>query len=289
MIFSNLAGTTSNQFKVGVDSNGQLISNNIYDIYWGAANPSTGAVNPNVKSLLENTDLNDYHTVSHYGQYYAQYEQGSTIIHTPDDVGEEFSLVVSPMTGGWDGFVMQELLHKSGIRYERYYSYYPTPNWSAWKKIMVAPESGRFSVVAYDRRYGITGTATGFDITSQRNEYIVFPNVILMKMRFTIQTIDSSKVFGPLDFKGLPIIDGAFGDGIVGSLSVSGILDGINGTCVSFYASPASGASDNDAFSIKVVYNSNPSPSMYTDTYIDSSFFMNDTNTRVEGMTAIFY
>lgn len=289
MIFSNLLGTTSNQFKVGADFNGQLISNNIYDIYWKAANPSTGEVNPNVKSLPENTDLNDYHTVSHYGQYYAEYDKGSTIINIPEDVNEEFSLLVSPMTGGWEGFVIQELLHKSGKKYERYYSYYPTPNWSSWKRIMVTPESGRFSVVAYDRNYGITGTATGFDITSQQNSYIVFPDVILMKMKFTINTIDNSKVFGSLNFKGLPIIDGAFGNGIVGSLSVSGILDGINGTCVSFYASPASGASDYDAFSIKVVYNSKPSPSLYTDTYIDSSFFMNDTNTRVEGMTAIFY
>lgn len=199
MIFSNLAGTTSNQFKVGADSNGQLISNNIYDIYWRAANPSTGEVNPNVKSLPENTDLNDYHTVSHYGQYYAEYDKCSTIINIPEDVNEEFSLVVSPMTGGWEGFVIQELLHKSGRRYERYYSFYSTPNWSAWKQMAfksdVPIESGTFSFTpTYDRLV----------LSNPRAWYNRVGNMVFVYATSGFTLLDNNTPYITGSFQGLP-------------------------------------------------------------------------------------
>lgn len=286
MIFSNLAGTTSKQFNIGGDSSGQLISNNAWDIYWKAANPSTGAVNPNVKSLPESADLNDYHTVAHYGQYYAEYDKGSTIINIPDDVNEEFSLVVSPMTGGWDGFVVQELLHKSGRRYERHYIFNATPNWSEWKKVAFVQEVGSFTLEPTLR--GTTGMDYGYTLTSQFNNYVFFSNLLILKLHFTINMVNNQLTYGELLFKGLPFAShGVYGNNITGSLYVDGIVDS-GGIPVSFYPAPPESAQADDVFGIKFIKNSTVDNKLLTATSLSAYHLTNDTMTKFRGFAMVF-
>lgn len=118
MIFSNLSGTTSNAFKVGVDGKGQSISCNMYDLYW-AKTEGRLLPNPNVHLIMANTDLN---TIKAIGQYFMPTNSlGIGIVNSPTD--KAFIMTVEPSNGIDDNatYVIQTMTDFDGIIYSRGY------------------------------------------------------------------------------------------------------------------------------------------------------------------------
>lgn len=134
MIFSNLAGTTNNQFKVNGDGTGQILSNNAYDLFWACPDPITGAKNPNVRLLPMNADLDEYRLFPHMGQWYSTMETTATIKNLPTGVTAEFTLLILTNSGNWDGYLRQEIVTNDGVKFERRFNGFQTPSWSAWKQ-----------------------------------------------------------------------------------------------------------------------------------------------------------
>lgn len=93
MIFTNLAGTTSNLFKVGIGGNGQILSNNAYDFYWKSSNPNYSSENSSVIRLSPNQDILNVGI----GQYY--YIDSSPVRNGPVGVNEQFTMLVEPSNG----------------------------------------------------------------------------------------------------------------------------------------------------------------------------------------------
>lgn len=119
MIFSNLNGTTSEEFKVGSGGTGKIISRNAYDIYWlGRVNGTQ--LNPNVKRIPNGTDLNTMKTI---GQYYAPSSAESpTLINSPTQYA--FIMTIEPSTGAiYDdiAYIVQKIIDVNGIMYCRGY------------------------------------------------------------------------------------------------------------------------------------------------------------------------
>lgn len=284
MIYSNLSGTTSNTFRVGVDGadglQGQLISGNCYDLWWRCVNPKTGDQNYNCIRLDNGINLN---TIIYPGQY-CRYNSNVDLLNSPTN--NSFIMKVEPSSGdNAPLYIVQTITDTEGDKYIRAFN---NGGAGAWKKIDYVPETGSFSLIPYNRSSGITGSSVGYDITSQNNTYVMFPDTILMKMKFTIQMTNNQAAFGPLSFKGLPISGASYNNNIAGGLCISGILSVNEGTPIEFYASPPSGASDEDSFGIKYVYNSKNSPGMFVDAWLSSWNLENDTNTVVQGITVLF-
>lgn len=119
MIFSNLSGTTSDEFKVGSGGAGKLISRNAYDIFWRGRADGT-QINPNVKRIPNGTDLN---TMLEVGQYFAPSNAESpTLINSPTKLA--FVMTIEPTVGVlYDNHVyyMQKIIDFVGKMYIRGY------------------------------------------------------------------------------------------------------------------------------------------------------------------------
>lgn len=283
MIYSNLSGTTSNTFRVGVDGvdglQGQLISGNCYDLWWRCVNPKTGDQNYNCIRLDNGINLN---TIIYPGQY-CRYNSNVDLLNSPTN--NSFIMKVEPSSGdNAPLYIVQTITDTEGDKYIRAFN---NGGAGAWKKIDYVPESGTFSLEPSYMSYA--GIDIGFTIKSQSNKYILFNEMIIMKMSFTISMTNNSIVgVYPLEFKGLPISTYLYGKNIMGNLFVSGIINGVNGVPVSFYPSRISGSGPDSAFSIKFINNSKADGRLLTDTYLLANNLMNDTNTMVFGTAIIF-
>lgn len=98
MIYSNLAGTTSNIFKVGSNSNGQILSNNAYDFFWNTPDPISGAQNLNIRTLGPGDNIFDLKDV---GQYCCTSDEAANqILNMPKQTGNlAFLLLIEPSIG----------------------------------------------------------------------------------------------------------------------------------------------------------------------------------------------
>lgn len=118
MIFSNLSGTTSNIFKVGVEGKGQSIACNMYDLYW-AKTEGRLQHNENINLIMANTDLN---TIKGIGQYFMPTNAlGIGIVNSPTD--KAFIMTVEPSNGIDDNaiYIVQTMKDFDGILYSRGY------------------------------------------------------------------------------------------------------------------------------------------------------------------------
>lgn len=119
MIFSNLSGTTSDEFKIGSGGTGKVISRNAYDIFWGDYG-TVIAGNPNVKSIPSGTDLN---TILDIGQYYMPTNTDApSLINSPTVYA--FIMTVEPSTGLIQNYpyLVQKITDFRGNMYARGYS-----------------------------------------------------------------------------------------------------------------------------------------------------------------------
>lgn len=114
MIYSNLAGTTNNQFKVGYRGDGQILSGNAYDMWWKVTNPVTNQSNNNIVVLENGNDLN-YCTT--FGQYMRPY---STIGLVNSPTIYEFIMVVEPSSGNDLKWLVQKIVDTNGDQFVRY-------------------------------------------------------------------------------------------------------------------------------------------------------------------------
>lgn len=126
MIFSNLSGTTSDEFKIGSGGNGKVISRNAYDIFW-RGNADDTQQNINVKLIPNGTDLNTMKTI---GQYYViNNTDAPTLINCPTN--RAFIMTIEPSIGITYSnklYVVQKITDFNGIIYCRGYD----GNGDAW-------------------------------------------------------------------------------------------------------------------------------------------------------------
>lgn len=219
MIFSNLAGTTNNQFKVNGDGTGQILSNNAYDLFWACPDPITGAKNPNVRLLPNNADLDEYRLFPHMGQWYSTMETTATIENLPDGVTAEFTLLILTNSGNWDGYLRQEIVTNDGVKFERRFNGFQTPSWSAWKQVayksdIPTMETGAFIPSPYKPEY--------YSFTSTGNcTYRKIQNIINIIYNINLSVIKDG---GAISFRGLPYNVGDWSS-VTGRANVVGLLN----------------------------------------------------------------
>lgn len=289
MIYSNLLGTTSNQFKVNGDGTGQILSNNAYDLFWACSNPITNSANPNVKLLPSGANLDDYRLFVHMGQWYSTIEITETLINLPEEVIAEFTLLILTNSGNWDGYLRQEIVTNDGVKFERRFNGFKIPSWSAWKRVAYAPEMGRFTLVPYDGGFGQSGDVTGISFTKQRNRYYIISNIVFIYLSFTMERLNTPAMTGPLSFKGLPIPMANYGADIFGVLSMTGTINNINTVPVLISPTePYGGVPAADAFSLLLYYNSSSDRVILKSSYVYVSDVTVNNPVKVTGGITIY-
>lgn len=288
MIFSNLAGTTNNQFKINGDGAGQLLSNNAYDLFWACQNPTTNSVNPNVKLLPAGANLDDYRLFIHMGQWYSTLIVTETLTNLPDGITAEFTLLILTNSGNWDGYVRQEIVTNDGVKFERRFNGFKTPSWSAWKQVAYTPEMGSFTLVPYDATIGNSGDITGVRFTMQRNKYYIVSNIVFMFVLFRIDRLSSSSITGPLGFKGIPVSI-AYGFEIFGTLNMTGNINNVNGVPITFYPTqPYGSMATLDSFSVLCGYNASSDKTLLAKSYLYVDDLSPGTSVNVVGSMTIY-
>lgn len=212
MIFSNLAGTTNNQFKVNGDGTGQILSNNAYDLFWGAHNTKTNIQNPNIRYINNGTDMND---LLHYGQYSCYVSSiATTLVNRPTDYA--FVMEVYPSVGVGTSYITQKVTDLLCNVYLRKYD----GVWTAWKQVAYTSDlhavatSGDYNALINKPNVSAgptvetgtfalkstNGTVSGFP----SNKYIKYGNVVMVDMSCKIspEVLDGS----PIYLSGLPFL-----------------------------------------------------------------------------------
>lgn len=156
MIYSNLAGTTNSQFKVGNLGDGQILSNNAYDVLWGAINPLTNQRNSNVKFLENNTNLDSIITPGQYSRPYSTI----AIVNTPTSY--EFTMIVEPSSGNDFTWFVQKIIDTNGDQFVRYKK--GDSAFSGWRRRAWADE-----LPIHDATGWIPTVSSGFTITNIHN------------------------------------------------------------------------------------------------------------------------
>lgn len=245
MIFSNLAGTTNNQFKVNGDGTGQILSNNAYDLFWACPDPITGAKNPNVRLLPNNADLDEYRLFPHMGQWYSTMETTATIENLPDGVTAEFTLLILTNSGNWDGYLRQEIVTNDGVKFERRFNGFQTPSWSAWKQVAYISDfpikKGTFTLTSLDTE-AYTVRMLG------KNVYLKIDNYCIMNVDFYVTMIDGSKLNNLLQITGLPYHYNGPGGALFGMLIPYGQFS--ESRALTFFAQSSSGTYASPGFNI---------------------------------------
>lgn len=190
MIFSNLAGTTSDEFKIGADGKGQIQCNNTYDLFWGGWN-TKGGRNPNVTQLTFGTDLNNIRTP---GQYFAE---GMTNEYPNCPTGNGFLMTVEP-TGGitYPNYVTQRLYDYAGSLHVRTRS---GGGWGEWRKIAYKSDVPEFSTGTWNP----TLSSNEFLISQiLNNNYYKYGNIIILNCSMQIKKMSDNGAF--ITITGLP-------------------------------------------------------------------------------------
>lgn len=181
MIFSNLSGTTSDEFKIGSGGNGKVISRNAYDIFWGDYGTVISG-NPNVKKIPKGTDLN---TILDIGQYYMPTNTDApSLINSPTVYS--FIMTIEPSTGLIQDYpyLVQKITDFRGNMYVRGYSG-AGDGWYEWtrtlpnshinslalKSELPTIESGTIIPDAQDG-YGLTNSNISYTLYKYSNKTI---------------------------------------------------------------------------------------------------------------------
>lgn len=213
MVFSNLAGTTSNKFEIGSrpigdGQYGQIAASNIYDIYWGGNHPSTGGSSAIATRLGPNQDILNVDV----GQYY--YIDTSSVRNGPG-VQEQFVMLVEPANGYFLGQKRYTLkyVNNGGI-----WIYDDTARRLGWQKIPFASDVSAGPTVE-------TGTFTfnsnAVTITPNNpSVYAKYGNLCYVSFDFEMRNNGSSSALigvGGLPFKAVQFYE-------ISPISVSGIF-----------------------------------------------------------------
>lgn len=226
MIFSNLAGTTSKSFTIGqkefdnvwIQPNGPIISNNAYDLFWSRPNPKTNSINPNIRLIQKDSNLNDYISGSHIGQWNATTAITPTIKNLPSKSILEFTLLILPNSCNYDGCIRQELVTRNGEKYERSYYEYGNPSWQPWKQVAYKSdlplfESGTFAPGPYK------GASYSFK-TNSSGKYIKFLNKVILMFNLQVSVIKNGDIFA---VTGFPFQSSDMAN-IIGHFAIQGIF-----------------------------------------------------------------
>lgn len=143
MIYSNLAGTTSDEFKIGSSGAGKIISKNAYDIFW-RGNADGSQVNLNVKRIPVGTDLN---TITGIGQYYIpSNSEAPSLINCPTK--RAFIMTIEPSVGqvynSGKLYFVQKIIDFNGVIYCRGYDGNGNV-WLGWTQTMPSIETGKIT------------------------------------------------------------------------------------------------------------------------------------------------
>lgn len=196
MIYSNLAGTTSDEFNIGASGTGKIISKNAYDIFW-SGNADGSRVNLNVKRILVGTDLN---TITDVCQYYMpNNSEVPSLKNSPTK--KAFIMIVEPCTGALQSYkyIVQKITDFDGDMYTRGYNGY-LDVWTNWKQMTyksdVPIESGVFSFTPTDSRVRLTNTSGNYNRVG---------SMVFIKVETVLAIVNNSPVVD-IAFKGLPYL-----------------------------------------------------------------------------------
>lgn len=157
MVFSNLAGTTSNKFsitKVPITNgttygeNGILLSGNTYDLFWNMSGILGEEYMNKSVIFIHKEGITDLNSCGHPGQYVCSWTYLSKLANIPEelrDTTNNFIMISHPVdTSNYDwGAVsvysqaVQELTTSKGKRYFRTKS---NQNWTAWQRVAFTSE-----------------------------------------------------------------------------------------------------------------------------------------------------
>lgn len=188
MIYSNLAGTTNNQFKVGYRGDGQILSGNAYDMWWKVTNPVTNQFNNNIVVLENGNDLN-YCTT--FGQYIRPYA-AIGLVNSPTLY--EFIMTVEPSSGNDLKWLVQKIVDTNGDQFVRYKK--GDLAFSGWRRRAWADELPIHAAGGW-----IPTVPSGFTIASlMNNVYTRMGLYCYLKAYFQVKNINGNH----LNIGGLP-------------------------------------------------------------------------------------
>lgn len=178
MVFSNLAGTTSKRFEIGewsYDSGyGQIVANNIYDIYWGGNNPSTGIYSSAATRIGPGQDI----LALNVGQYY--YPDSSPIRNGPPGINAQFTLIVEPSNGY---MLMQKRYTLKYIEGNGIWIYDDTASNLGWQKIPFASSISAGPTVETGT-FKISSNAVDI-IQDTSHQYVKYGNLCFVNLDFS--------------------------------------------------------------------------------------------------------
>lgn len=157
MVFSNLAGTTSNKFsitKVPITNgstygeNGILLSGNTYDLFWNMSGILGEEYMNKSVIFIHKEEITDLNSCGHPGQYVCSWTYLSKLANIPEelrDTTNNFIMISHPVdTSNYDwgtvsvySHAVQELTTSYGRRYFRTKS---NQNWTAWQRVAFTSE-----------------------------------------------------------------------------------------------------------------------------------------------------
>lgn len=238
MIFSNLAGTTSDVFSItktsarpsGYGENGILLSGNTYDLFWNmSAIIGEKYVNKSVY-FIEYNGTTDLNSCVQPGQYMCSWTYFNKLANIPEELKgttDNFIMIVHPCDYGlYDGRpaailsnIVQELTTSKGKKYIRYGNgngSFPQP----WQKVSFTSDlhavatSGDYNTLINKPNVSAGPTVeTGtFTLTSTNASVMAFPYSTYVKYGKIVAANISSKIqpdsgaTGDIYLSGLPFL-----------------------------------------------------------------------------------
>lgn len=262
MVFSNLAGTTSDVFSItkvksrtGYGENGILLSGNTYDLFWNMSGIMGKEYMNKSVYFIANEGITDLNNCGRPGQYVCPWTYLSKLANIPEelrDTTNNFIMISHPVgTSNYDwGAVsdfskaVQELTTSIGRRYFRTKS---NSNWTAWQRVAFTseiPTMPALHAVATSGDYnhlinkpnvsaGPTVETGTFFLDSKQvavlnyggNKYVKYGNVVVITLSFRCQVLLNKT--GGITFSGIPLMPnhnvlGTFFS-YYGSVQISGI------------------------------------------------------------------
>lgn len=179
MIYSNLMGTTSDVFKVNGQGNGQLLSNNCYDLHYGIDNKLTGLRNRNVLAIIDGTDLDNVWEIGQYTCF--SDDVAATYKNCPTP--HSFVMDVSATAGDNPFFKMQKITDRLG---NIWYRNYENGGIYRWRRYMTT-----FNKVDYEKgTYSLTSSRVG--VYENSNKWFRFGEIVLCEIEVRLYKANNS-------------------------------------------------------------------------------------------------
>lgn len=236
MVFSNLAGTTSDVFSItkmprrhylNVE-NGILLAGNTYDMMWNMYGGPEKYNNNNIVFInyTNITDLNDCFNPGQYTCSWSYYRQLKNVPAELIGTTEDFTMVVEPCSMGrvegekptmGNGVIVQKLMNSLGRQYFRRYM---NSVWTEWQKVASTSDlhavatSGDYNTLINKPNVSAGPTVeTGtFTLTSTNASVLAFPYSTYVKYGKIVAADISSMIqpnsgaTGDIYLSGLPFL-----------------------------------------------------------------------------------